>query len=139
MVATGADVGLALDGDADRLVAVDHTGALSTGDELLALFATDLAARRRLAGNAVVVTVMTNLGFRHAMARHGIEVRETQVGDRYVLEALDARRARARRRAVGPHHLPPPRHDRRRDRSPASLARLVRRSTTSLAELPQRQ
>ena len=90
VVANGADLGLALDGDADRLLAVDHTGALITGDELLSLFATDLAGRGGLAGNTVVVTVMTNLGFRLAMAAAGITVRETQVGDRYVLEALNA-------------------------------------------------
>ena len=86
----GAQVGLALDGDADRLLAVDHTGSLVTGDELLALFALDLAARGQLAGNTVVVTVMSNLGFRLAMEAAGIRVRETPVGDRYVLEALDA-------------------------------------------------
>jgi phosphoglucosamine mutase len=90
VVARGADVGLALDGDADRLVAVDHTGAATTGDELLALFATDLARRGRLAGNTVVVTVMSNLGFRLAMEEKGIAVRETPIGDRYVLEALNA-------------------------------------------------
>ena len=90
VVARRADVGLALDGDADRLLAVDHRGQLVTGDELLALFATDLAGRGRLAGNTVVVTVMSNLGLRLAMDASGIAVRETQVGDRYVLEALDA-------------------------------------------------
>jgi phosphoglucosamine mutase len=90
VVARGADIGLALDGDADRLVAVDHTGAATTGDELLALFATDLAGRGRLAGNTVVVTVMSNLGFRLAMADQGISVRETPIGDRYVLEELHA-------------------------------------------------
>ncbi|HTZ08667.1 MAG TPA: phosphoglucosamine mutase [Acidimicrobiales bacterium] len=89
VLARGAQVGLALDGDADRLVAVDHTGALATGDELLSLFATDLAARGLLPGDTVVVTVMTTLGFRHAMGEAGIAVRETAVGDRYVLEALD--------------------------------------------------
>jgi phosphoglucosamine mutase len=89
VVSRGADVGLALDGDADRLLAVDHTGALVTGDELLSMFATDLAARGRLAGNTVVVTVLANLGFHLAMRDKGIAVRETQVGDRYVLEALD--------------------------------------------------
>jgi phosphoglucosamine mutase len=88
--ARGADIGLALDGDADRLVAVDHTGAATTGDELLALFATDLAGRGRLAGNTVVVTVMSNLGFRLAMTEKGIAVRETPIGDRYVLEELNA-------------------------------------------------
>jgi len=90
VLSSGAHVGLALDGDADRLLAVDHTGALTTGDELLSLFATDLSRRGKLAGNSVVVTVMTNLGFRLAMAEQGIAVRETQVGDRYVLEALNA-------------------------------------------------
>jgi phosphoglucosamine mutase len=84
-----ADLGLALDGDADRLLAVDHTGTLIGGDELLALFAVDLADRGQLAGNTVVVTVMTNLGFRLAMAERGIVVKETPVGDRYVLAALD--------------------------------------------------
>ncbi len=85
-----ADLGLAFDGDADRLVAVDHTGTVADGDTLLALFAVDLAGRGELAGNAVVVTVMTNLGFRLAMAGRGIEVRETPVGDRHVLAALEA-------------------------------------------------
>ncbi len=87
--ATKSDLGLALDGDADRLVAVDHTGRVLDGDELLAIFAVDLAARDDLPGSAVVVTVMTNLGFRHAMAARGIEVHETPVGDRQVLVALD--------------------------------------------------
>ncbi len=84
-----ADLGLALDGDADRLLAVDGAGALVNGDELLALFALDLAERGQLAGNTVVVTVMTNLGFRLAMEERGIVVKETVVGDRYVLAALD--------------------------------------------------
>lgn len=86
----GAQLGLAFDGDADRLVAVDHTGHVVHGDVLLALFATDMAARGKLAGNTVVVTVMTNLGFRLAMESRGIAVKETQVGDRHVLAALDA-------------------------------------------------
>jgi phosphoglucosamine mutase len=85
-----AHLGLALDGDADRVIAVDHTGSIVDGDVLLALFALDLASRGRLAGNTVVVTVMTNLGFRLSMESHGIGVRETDVGDRQVLSALDA-------------------------------------------------
>jgi len=89
VVEQGADLGLALDGDADRLLAVDARGALAGGDELLALFALDLAQRGELAGNTVVVTVMTNLGFRMAMETRGIEVLETPVGDRHVLVALD--------------------------------------------------
>ncbi len=91
VVAHGADVGLAFDGDADRCLAVDHTGAVVDGDQLIALCALDRRARGRLVQDAVVVTVMTNLGFRQAMTRAGIEVVETAVGDRYVLEALDAR------------------------------------------------
>ncbi|HEY2215448.1 MAG TPA: phosphoglucosamine mutase [Acidimicrobiales bacterium] len=90
VVEQGADFGLALDGDADRVIAVDQHGAVVDGDVLLALFALDLAGRGQLAGNTVVVTVMTNLGFRLAMDGHGISVRETDVGDRHVLAALDA-------------------------------------------------
>jgi phosphoglucosamine mutase len=89
VVDTGAQLGLAFDGDADRLIAVDHRGAVVDGDQLLALFAVDMASRGELSGNEVVVTVMTNLGFRRAMAERGISVRETAVGDRAVLEALD--------------------------------------------------
>jgi phosphoglucosamine mutase len=89
VVEHGADVGLAFDGDADRVIAVDHTGALVDGDQLIALCALDLRERDRLAEDTVVVTVMTNLGFRLAMQEHGVHVHETQVGDRYVLEALD--------------------------------------------------
>jgi phosphoglucosamine mutase len=90
VVETGAELGLALDGDADRVIAVDHSGAIVDGDVLLALFALDLSQRGRLAGNTVVVTVMTNLGFRLAMEGRNISVRETDVGDRHVLAALDA-------------------------------------------------
>ena len=89
MVEHRAHLGLALDGDADRLLAVDHRGKVVNGDELLALFALDLAERGQLAGNTVVVTVMTNLGFRLAMEERGIIVKETPVGDRHVLAALD--------------------------------------------------
>jgi phosphoglucosamine mutase len=88
VVESGAQVGIAFDGDADRLLAVDETGAVVDGDQLLALFADDLRSSGSLRGNQVVVTVMTNLGFRLAMAERGIEVIETPVGDRYVLEAL---------------------------------------------------
>jgi phosphoglucosamine mutase len=90
VVAAGADAGLAFDGDADRVLAVDGVGNLVDGDRLIALCALDRKARGHLPGNTVVVTVMTNLGFRLAMAEHGIDVVETQVGDRYVLEALEA-------------------------------------------------
>ncbi len=90
VVAQGAAIGLAFDGDADRVLAVDETGALVDGDHLIALCAIDLRERGALVDDTVVVTVMTNLGFRIAMAERGIEVVETQVGDRYVLEALEA-------------------------------------------------
>ena len=88
--ARGADLGVALDGDADRLIAVDHTGAVVDGDHIIAIAAADLRARGRLRHDTVVVTVMTNLGFRLAMRAAGIDVVETAVGDRYVLEALGA-------------------------------------------------
>ena len=88
VVASGAALGLAFDGDADRLLAVDERGELVDGDQLIALFASDLRERGGLAGDRVVVTVMSNLGFRLAMDAQGIEVVETPVGDRHVLEAL---------------------------------------------------
>jgi phosphoglucosamine mutase len=86
----GADVGIALDGDADRLIAVDHRGDVVDGDHVIAICALDLRSRGLLVDDTVVVTVMTNLGFRLAMADAGIAVVTTGVGDRYVLEALDA-------------------------------------------------
>ena len=90
VVSAGADVGLAFDGDADRVLAVDHRGELVDGDHLMALLAVDLRDRGALHDDTLVVTVMSNLGLRLAMAREGIAVHETQVGDRYVLEALEA-------------------------------------------------
>ena len=84
-----ASLGLALDGDADRVLAVTQTGELVDGDVILALTAKDLRDRGRLAGDTLVVTVMSNLGLRLAMAAEGIKVVETAVGDRYVLEALE--------------------------------------------------
>ena len=85
-----ADVGLAFDGDADRVVAVDADGEVVDGDQIIAISAVDLRERGRLRNDTVVVTVMTNLGFRRAMAEHGIAVEETAVGDRFVLDALEA-------------------------------------------------
>ncbi|HEX2577703.1 MAG TPA: phosphoglucosamine mutase [Aquihabitans sp.] len=89
VVAAGAQVGLAFDGDADRVLAVDAEGALVDGDQIIAVCAIDRRRRGVLAEDTVVVTVMSNLGFRQGMAAHGIEVVDTQVGDRYVLEELD--------------------------------------------------
>jgi phosphoglucosamine mutase len=90
VAATGASLGLAFDGDADRIIAVDHRGRLVDGDALIALFALDRRDQGRLVDDTVVVTVMANLGLRLAMEQHGITVHETRVGDRYVLEALEA-------------------------------------------------
>jgi phosphoglucosamine mutase len=84
----GADLGLAFDGDGDRALAVDAAGTPVDGDQILAICALDLRARGALPGDAVVTTTMTNLGFRRAMAEAGIEVRWTDVGDRYVLEEM---------------------------------------------------
>ena len=92
VVEEGADAGLAFDGDADRVLAVDETGELVDGDRMLAVFAKDLKARGKLAQDTVVVTVMTNLGFRLAMEAEGVTVVETPVGDRHVLAALEAGR-----------------------------------------------
>jgi phosphoglucosamine mutase len=90
VVRYGADLGLALDGDADRLIAVDERGQVVDGDHIIALCAKDLMARGALRHQTVVVTVMTNLGFHLAMQTEGISVIQTPVGDRSVLEAMDA-------------------------------------------------
>jgi phosphoglucosamine mutase len=84
-----AAIGLAFDGDGDRVIGVDHVGNIVDGDHLLALAAIDMHERNVLDGNGVVVTVMTNAGFHEAMAKHGISVVTTPVGDRSVLIALD--------------------------------------------------
>jgi phosphoglucosamine mutase len=89
VVARRADAGLAFDGDADRVLAVDESGRLVDGDQIVAICALDLNQRGQLKDSTVVVTVMTNLGFRLAMDEAGIAVIETAVGDRYVLEALE--------------------------------------------------
>jgi phosphoglucosamine mutase len=86
--AAGAALGLAFDGDGDRVLAVGGDGVPLDGDQIIALLALDMRRRGELAGGAVVVTTMTNLGFRRAMAAEGIEVRWTDVGDRYVLEEM---------------------------------------------------
>lgn len=85
-----AHLGLAFDGDGDRVIAVDEHGNVVDGDRLIALAALQLRDEGRLYDDTVVVTVMSNLGFRRAMQAAGIKVIETAVGDRYVLEALDA-------------------------------------------------
>jgi phosphoglucosamine mutase len=91
VLAAGAGAGLAFDGDADRVIAVDERGNLVDGDQMLAIIALDLHERGELHGDAVVATVMSNLGLRRALAEHGIELVETPVGDRNVLAALQGR------------------------------------------------
>jgi phosphoglucosamine mutase len=86
--AYGAHIGIAHDGDADRLIAVDEHAGLVDGDQILGINALDLKARAQLPGDAIVCTVMSNLGFRRAMDENGIGIVETQVGDRYVLAAM---------------------------------------------------
>ncbi len=88
VVEHGADVGIAHDGDADRCLAVDATGAVVDGDQILAILALAMHDRGSLAHGTVVSTVMANLGFRIAMEREGLRIVETAVGDRYVLEAM---------------------------------------------------
>ena len=90
VLAAGADVGIALDGDADRCLAVDHRGQVVDGDQLLALLALDLRARGRLDRDTLVVTVMSNLGLHLAMAEAGVHLETTAVGDRYVLDRMEA-------------------------------------------------
>jgi len=87
-----ADAGIAHDGDADRCLAVDAGGQVIDGDQIMAVLALGLKAAGRLAGDTVVATVMSNLGFRLAMKDAGITLVETSVGDRYVLEAMRAGR-----------------------------------------------
>lgn len=91
VIESGADFGIAHDGDADRCLAVDHTGTVVDGDQIMAILAIALKQRGQLKGDTLVATVMSNLGLRLAMAEHGIRVVETKVGDRYVLEELAAR------------------------------------------------
>ena len=84
----GADVGIAHDGDADRCLAIDAAGNEIDGDVIMAILAKGFKAQGKLKANTIVGTVMSNLGFMHAMAESGIEVVTTAVGDRYVLEAM---------------------------------------------------
>ena len=86
----GADLGIAHDGDADRCLAVDAAGNVIDGDMIMAILALSMSARGKLAENTLVATVMSNLGLKLAMANNGIDVVETGVGDRYVLERLNA-------------------------------------------------
>ena len=88
VVERGADLGVAFDGDADRCLAVDHTGAGVNGDQLMGLLAVAMKDAGTLYRSTLVATVMSNLGLHQAMRRAGIDIVETAVGDRYVLEAM---------------------------------------------------
>jgi phosphoglucosamine mutase len=87
---TGADLGICLDGDADRVVLIDETGQIADGDQIMALIATRWARDGRLNGNTLVATVMSNLGMERYLNAQGIELKRTAVGDRYVVEAMRA-------------------------------------------------
>jgi phosphoglucosamine mutase len=89
VAASGAEIGFAFDGDGDRMLAVDGHGRVFDGDELISLAATGMAARGELSGG-VVVTVMSNYGFHRAMEEAGVEVAVTKIGDRYVLDEMQA-------------------------------------------------
>ncbi len=87
---TGADVGICLDGDADRVILIDETGAVADGDQIMALFANRWAEEGRLKGRTLAATVMSNLGLEHYLADRDIALHRTAVGDRYVVEAMRA-------------------------------------------------
>lgn len=89
VVEAGADFGIALDGDADRCLAVDAEGNLVDGDQIMAILALSLKEAGRLPGDTLVATVMSNLGMIQALAAAGIAVQQTAVGDRYVLEGMN--------------------------------------------------
>ncbi|MFC0590171.1 phosphoglucosamine mutase [Novosphingobium aquiterrae] len=90
VVASGADIGIALDGDADRLIVVDEQGQTVDGDQIMALIGTQLAARSELRGGGLVATVMSNLGLERYLAGQGLTLERAKVGDRYVLEKMKA-------------------------------------------------
>jgi phosphoglucosamine mutase len=91
VVAAGADIGIALDGDADRLIVVDEKGQIVDGDQIMALLGTAMSRSGRLTGDGVVATVMSNLGLERYLASQKIELVRAQVGDRHVLEQMRAR------------------------------------------------
>lgn len=88
VVSAGADIGIALDGDADRLIVVDEKGEIVDGDQIMALIASNWAREGRLTGGGLVATVMSNLGLERFLNTQGIGLERTKVGDRYVLERM---------------------------------------------------
>ncbi|MDE9450827.1 phosphoglucosamine mutase [Aliiroseovarius sp. Z3] len=90
VVETGADLGICLDGDADRIMIIDEKGQVADGDQIMGLFASHWASEGRLKGGKLVATVMSNLGLERFMAANGLELLRTKVGDRHVVEAMRA-------------------------------------------------
>ncbi|WP_428925931.1 phosphoglucosamine mutase [Marinibacterium sp. SX1] len=88
VVAHKADLGICLDGDADRIILIDETGTVADGDQIMALFASRWAAEDRLARKTLVATVMSNLGLEHFLQGRGLHLERTKVGDRYVVERM---------------------------------------------------
>jgi len=88
VVAHGADLGICLDGDADRVILIDETGKVGDGDQFMALMAARWASEGRLANNALVATVMSNIGLERFLQNHGVRLERTAVGDRYVVERM---------------------------------------------------
>jgi len=88
VVSHGADLGICLDGDADRVMIIDENGLVADGDQLMALMAGRWADQNRLRGNTLVATVMSNLGLEHFLTGRGLRLERTAVGDRYVVEAM---------------------------------------------------
>ena len=88
---TGADIGICLDGDADRVVLIDERGVVADGDQIMALFANRWAEEGRLKGHTLAATVMSNLGLERYLAERAIALHRTPVGDRYVVEAMRAK------------------------------------------------
>ena len=88
VIETGADIGICLDGDADRLILIDETGRVADGDQIMGLIATRWAQAGKLKGNTLVSTVMSNLGLERHLAASGIALERTAVGDRYVVERM---------------------------------------------------
>jgi phosphoglucosamine mutase len=90
VVEEGANLGISLDGDADRVMIIDETGKVADGDQIMALFASHWAAEGRLNGNTLVATVMSNLGLERFLSGRNLTLKRTPVGDRYVVEAMRA-------------------------------------------------
>ena len=105
MLTHQADVGLAFDGDGDRVLAVDENGEIVDGDQIVLIEALELARTGKLRNNTVVATVMSNYGLEIALREHNITLKRTPVGDRYVVEEMMRSGAATRWRTIRPHCL----------------------------------